>query len=110
MSDLVGATVRDPSGQVVGTVSDVRLVQDGPRLGDWGRALRIQGLVISPRHRGGWLGYERDRARGPWLIRALSQWLHKDSVFASWADVASVQHRQVELRSPSRELPPVPQL
>jgi sporulation protein YlmC with PRC-barrel domain len=109
-SDLLGASVRDADGADLGTVSDVRLVQDGPMLGSWGAALRVTGLVVSPRHTGSFLGYERGNVSGPWLVERIVKWLHRDAVYVEWDDVESYGDRVVRVRRTKAELPPVPAL
>ena len=110
MSDLVQATVCDSSGAVIGRVHDVRLVQDGPILGTWGAAFRVEGLIVGPQRVGNFLGYERGSLRGPWLVAAVVKWLHRESVFVPWSDVASVEDHVVRIRRTKANLPPVPAL
>ncbi|HEU0130924.1 MAG TPA: PRC-barrel domain-containing protein [Mycobacteriales bacterium] len=109
-SDLIGARVRDASGTDIGSVSDVRLVQDGPLLGAWGAALRVDGLVVSPPRTGGYLGYERGTVRGPWAVSALVRWLHRHARYAAWSDVETWEPGAVTLRCPAAALRPVPPL
>ncbi|MFN8017970.1 MAG: hypothetical protein U0P45_07580 [Acidimicrobiales bacterium] len=49
LGDLVGRLVLDRNGAVVGRVRDVRAVPDGPHLGLFGPALRVDGLVATGR-------------------------------------------------------------
>jgi hypothetical protein len=91
-------------------VSDIRLVQDGPLLGAWGAALRIDGLVVSPPRSGSYLGYDRGTVRGPWLVSAIVRWLHRDARYVPWEDVESWEPGDVSLRKPLSELGPVPPL
>jgi hypothetical protein len=109
-SDLVGARVHDADGAYVGNVSDVRLVQDGPLLGTWGAALRVDGLVVSRNHTGSYLGYDRGTVRGPWLLRRMVEWLHRHAVYVRWDDVASYADGRVELSRRRADLPKVPAL
>ena len=46
ISDLLRSKVVDAYGQDLGSVNDVRLVQDGPALEGFGAALRIDGLIV----------------------------------------------------------------
>ena len=96
-SDLLGARVVDAGGAELGTVSDVRLVQDGPLLGTWGAALRVAGLVVSPRRSGSYLGYDRGGVRGPWLVAHVVRWLHRHAVYVGWEDVAACESGTVRL-------------
>jgi sporulation protein YlmC with PRC-barrel domain len=109
-SDLVGARVRDADGADLGTVSDIRLVQDGPVLGTWGAAFRVVGLVVAPPRTGSFLGYERGPVNGPWLVAKVVRWLHRDGVFVPWDDVESVADRVVRVARRRADLPPVPEL
>lgn len=109
-SDLVAARVYDADGTYVGNVSDVRVVQDGPPLGPWAAALRVDGLLVSPNNTGTYLGYDRGTVRGPWLVRRIVTWLHRHARYARWEDVESWGDATVRLRRTVAELPPVPPL
>jgi sporulation protein YlmC with PRC-barrel domain len=109
-SDLLGARVCGPDGTDLGTVTDLRMVQDGPILGTWGAAFRLTGLVVSHRGAGSFLGYERGSVRGPWLVATIVKWLHRDAVLVPWDDVESWADRCVRVRRRKAELPPVPPL
>ncbi len=109
-SDVLGARVVDADGAYVGNVSDVRLVQDGPILGTWGAAFRVEGIVVSPRNTGSYLGYDRGTVRGPWLVKTIVTWLHRHAVYVPWEDVTSCADRCVTLRVPRADLDRVPDL
>ena len=109
-SDLLGARVEDSGGAGVGTVSDIRMVQDGPVLGTWGAAFRVEGLVVSARNTGSFLGYERGNVHRPWLVATVVKLLHRDAVFVPWEDVSSCDDRVVRVRRPRADLPRVPEL
>lgn len=109
-SDLLGARVYDAGGAYVGHVSDVRLVQDGPLLGTWGAALRVDGLVVSPNHSGSYLGYDRGTVKGPWLVKTVVRWLHRKAVYVPWDDVASRGDRRIDVSRALADLGPVPPL
>jgi len=56
LSELLGCVVVDERGRLVGRVHDVRLVQDGPPIGQFGASLRLLGLLVGrhavdPEHR-----------------------------------------------------------
>ena len=110
LSDLLGADVLDADGTPVGRVTDVRMTQDGPVLGTWGAAFRVTGLVVSPRHTGSYLGYDRRTVRGPWLVAKAVRWLHRDAVLVPWDDVVSCDGGRVVLASRRSDLPRVPTL
>ena len=109
-SDVLGARVVDVDGAYVGDVSDVRLVQDGPILGTWGAAFRVEGIVVSPRNTGSYLGYDRGTVRGPWLVKAIVTWLHRHAVYVPWEDVTSCADHRVEVGRRKADLGPVPDL
>lgn len=88
-SDVLDAAVVDADGAQLGWVIDLRLVLDGPPDGSLARA-RLHGLVISPRTRTSFLGYERTRVRDPWPVAQLVRRWHRGTFLAHWSDVASV--------------------
>ncbi|MCA1824083.1 MAG: hypothetical protein ABR520_10145 [Mycobacteriales bacterium] len=110
LSDLMHAEVLDPAGRRIGLVNDVRLRKTGPRLGQFGAALQIDGLIIGGRTTGSQLGYERSEMHGPWLLQTLMSWVHRNAVYAEWQDVASIRDRTVRLRRGRDELGRVPML
>lgn len=77
-SELLGAAVPGPSGQDLGRVVDVRLVQDGPLLGAFA-AMRIDGLVVGQRRLASRLGDDRQEASGPAGLRAAVRWWTRDN-------------------------------
>ena len=109
-SDVLGAHVVDADGAYLGNVSDVRLVQDGPILGTWGAAFRVDGLVVSPNNSGSYLGYDRGTVNGPWLVKAIVQFLHRHAVYVPWDDVTSCGDRRIEVGRRKADLGPVPDL
>ena len=106
LSELLGTAVVDSSGTPVGRVIDVRLVKDGPPIGTFGAALRISGLVISPRRRGSYLGYERSGVRGPWVVAAIVRRLHRGTVYAEWSQIAERGADLITLATTKSELIP----
>jgi sporulation protein YlmC with PRC-barrel domain len=104
-SDLIDATVVDVDGGALGTVSDVRLARTGPPRGAWGPTLRIAALIVSDHRLGGFLGYDRGKVHGPWLVATLVRWLHRDAVLVPWADVVSHQHGRIVVRTPKSRQP-----
>jgi sporulation protein YlmC with PRC-barrel domain len=91
-SDLIGLDVVDADGTSLGIVTDLRCVQDGPLRGAM-QAPRVSALLVSRRHTGSLLGYDRRAQQGPWLIRAIVQFLHRDAVFVPWDSVAGFDGR-----------------
>ena len=107
LSDLLGSEVVDVDGGVVGEVSDVRLVQDGPPLAGIDAALRVDALVVG---RGGLavrLGFHRHQVKGPAPLKALFASLERRARFVPWSAVASWDGGDVRLSCRSHELPDV---
>jgi sporulation protein YlmC with PRC-barrel domain len=95
-SDLIGLGVYDATGERLGIVTDLRCVQDGPLRGSM-QAPRIAALIVSRRHTGSLLGYDRRAQQGPWLIRVLVQRLHRHAVLVPW-DAVTDTHDRITLR------------
>jgi hypothetical protein len=98
ISELFHSDVVDVAGTRLGSVDDVRLVQDGPLIAGFGAALRVDGLVVG---RGGIavrLGYHRHRVKGPALVKAIAAALERRALFVPWADVDSWDGELVRLR------------
>jgi sporulation protein YlmC with PRC-barrel domain len=98
LSRLLGLQVIDAGSHPVGTVVDVRLtvardLEQNPPVP------RVVGLVISPRTRSSFLGYERSDATAPVMLAALLRWRHRGTFLAAWEDVARIGSDQVKLRS-----------
>jgi sporulation protein YlmC with PRC-barrel domain len=91
-SDLIGLDVVDADGATLGVVTDLRCIQDGPLRGAM-QAPRVSALVISRRHTGSLLGYDRRAQQGPWLLRRIVQFLHRDAVLVPWDNVADYDGR-----------------
>ncbi|KLI07607.1 hypothetical protein A5731_30630 [Mycolicibacterium conceptionense] len=98
LSNLLGLRVLDAGHHPVGTVIDVRL-----KLAEGGdgnpESPRLIGLVISPRTRSSYLGYERTDIDAPWLIATIAGWRHRGTFLAEWGDVARVGADHVTLRA-----------
>ncbi len=83
----LGELLRMP---VRGLPSEVRVLDarldadpDGPGLH------RVVALVIGPGRPGSLLGYERKEVAGPWLVRSVVRWLHRDTRLL-WLDPSVV--------------------
>jgi sporulation protein YlmC with PRC-barrel domain len=85
LSELLDREVLDQGGHRVGFVADIRLVQDGPRLGPHGQAWRVAGLVVVQNRHMRLLGYERNA--GPRLLAAIVRWLTGGVVFVPWDQI-----------------------
>jgi hypothetical protein len=85
-SDLIGRPVLDSAGRRLGVVTDLRCVQDGPLRGAMA-APRVRSVVVSRRRTGSMLGYDRRGQQGPWLVRLIVRWLHRDLLIVPWESV-----------------------
>lgn len=90
LTELLHQEVVDGSGRPVGKVQDVRLVQDGPLVGGFGAAFRVEGLIVGPALAGTRLGYGRTGMTGPWLLAAPLRRIHRRVRFVPWARVQNV--------------------
>lgn len=93
-SDVIGLDVVDRSGQKIGIVTDLRCVQDGPLRGGMA-LLRVDGVIVSRRHAASVLGYDRREQQGPWLIRVIVRWLHRDFRIVPWDRIERADNRLV---------------
>jgi hypothetical protein len=96
-SELIGLPVRDNGSHRVGTVIDARLTVTEDSDGRPSQP-QLLGLLVSPRSRSSFLGYERSAANEPRLLSALLQWRHRDTFLAAWEDVDVVDADAVRLR------------
>ena len=85
-SDYIGREVRDHAGARVGIITDLRCVQDGPLRGP-SAMLRIDAALVSARHTGATLGYDRRSRQGPWMIRVGVRWLHRSLRVVPWSAI-----------------------
>jgi sporulation protein YlmC with PRC-barrel domain len=110
LTDLLDAQVIDESGRSAGTVHDVRLVQDGPVLGELNAAFRVLGLVAGPRKVGGRLGYDRTNMNAPWLLNLLYRRIHRDDVLVPWDRVRSLEPHIIRMSGSIDDLEHPPDL
>lgn len=85
-SDLIGVDVVAADGHRLGIVTDLRCVLDGPLRGTLAQP-RVSALIVSRRHTGSLLGYDRRDQQGPWLVRAVVRSLHRDMQIIPWDEV-----------------------
>jgi hypothetical protein len=97
LSRLLGSRVVDAGSHPVGTVVDVRLLIAGDRTHN-PPTPRVLGLVISPRTKSSFLGFERSGATEPRVLAALLRWRHRGTFLAAWEDVALVGTDRIKLR------------
>ena len=105
LTDLLGAEVVDEAGRSAGRVHDVRLVQDGPLVGGFGAALRVDGLIVGRRAVGARLGFERGRMRGPLPVKLLAGWLHHDGRYVEWARIERIEPGRILISGAADDLP-----
>jgi sporulation protein YlmC with PRC-barrel domain len=95
LTDLLGARVLDAGGAALGAVTDVRLVQRGDATS---MDVQLYGLLVSPKRRTSYFGYERRDVRGPAPIAAWERRRHRGTFLVRWEDVAGIEGGQVRLR------------
>ena len=105
LAELLDSTVVDVEGHALGSVNDVRLVQDGPVLEGFGAALRVDGLVVGAGSLAVRLGYHRNRVKGPALLKLVLGALERRARFVAWDEVASWDGHTVALRGPGSAVP-----
>ncbi len=98
LSELLGLDVRDATAQRIGTVVDVRLAVGGD-LDDNPDIPVLFGLVVSPRTRSSYLGYERSNARRPAVLSAFLRWRHRGTFLTLWDDVGRIDGESLSLRA-----------
>ena len=104
LTDLLGSEVIDRTGRAIGVVTDVRLVQDGPVLGEHEAAFRVHGLVMGRSSIGAHMGFERRNVRGPWMLKRLFAWIEGTPRYAEWNLIRSIEPHRVRLKVNGDEL------
>jgi hypothetical protein len=77
---------------------DVRLAVGGD-LDDNPDIPVLFGLVVSPRTRSSYLGYERSNARRPAVLSAFLRWRHRGTFLTLWDDVGRIDGESLSLRA-----------
>jgi hypothetical protein len=95
LSDYLGCEVISADDHKLGRVFDARLVADGAPLGEFGPALRLHDLIVGRGSLGARLGLDRDRVRGPWLLKILFARRHLHHV--PWDAIADVHDGTITL-------------
>ena len=96
LGDLLGSPVDIAGRDEPSHVNDVRLGRSDD-------GLVIAGLIVSDRHAGSLLGYDRRREQGPLLVAAAVRRLHTRAAYAPWPDVRSISWRSTgPERAPTR--------
>lgn len=93
LSELLAKEVVDASGQRAGHVHDVRVIQDGTVGSSFDADLRVHALVIGRGGVANRLGYGRG-ARGPWLVRAILEGLHRPTL-VPWTRIRAIESNRI---------------
>ncbi len=96
LSDLLGSTVRAPSGDVLGSVVDVRF-RRGARRGAEEGDLELIALIVSPRSGTSFYGYERGTVNRPAVVAGIIRWIHRGSRIVPWECVSRVDRDVIHL-------------
>jgi hypothetical protein len=104
LSELLRCPVVDGSGRDVGRVCDVRLVRDGPPMGAFGAAFRVQGLIVGPALAGTRLGYGRTGMTGPVLLNLPLRVLHRRVRFVAWERIEEVGKDTIRISGSADDL------
>jgi sporulation protein YlmC with PRC-barrel domain len=108
LHDLLGYPVIDGTGDRVGGVADVRLVQDGPLLPSMQAALRIDGLIVVENHTTRLFGYERHT--GPALLRWLVHRRLGQVWYLPWDQIERVADGVVKTHAVRANLKPLEEI
>lgn len=100
VSDLIGATAREPDGKSCGIVIDVRAEPADSS------ELVVTGIVIAARR---WrlFGFERRRQQGPALLWSIIRRLHRNTRFIRFGEFTPSGDRTVHLHNEFGGYPPV---
>jgi sporulation protein YlmC with PRC-barrel domain len=90
LNDILHLGVHATEGGPLGQVLDVRLT----RVPAERMELVIQALVVGRGRPGSYLGYDRDRSQGPWLLNRLVRRLHRHSGLVPWSAVRGISWDQ----------------
>lgn len=105
LTDFLGSHVIDAAGHKAGYVTDVRLAQDGPVLGEFGAAFRVHGLVVGRSMIGAHMGFERRNVRGPWMLERLFALIQGTPRYVQWGEIASIEQGTVRIALRFDDLP-----
>src|SRR4051794_71769 len=92
LSEILGRAVVTTDGRALGTVHDVRLVQD-PRATHAGTGFRVDALAVGRRAFGTRLGFLPGHVEGLGLLRRLLG--HGEKVIVDWAAVVSCTEEHI---------------
>jgi sporulation protein YlmC with PRC-barrel domain len=97
LAELLDTPVTTAEGDRLGYVIDLRFLLEPAGRSSMGAA-RLHGLLVSPRTRTPFLGFERTGARSPWLVAGVLRRLHRGTFLVRWADVVEVGSTRLVLR------------
>lgn len=102
-TELLGCTVYDVDGEVVGQVHDLRF-EPVPGSPGW-TGYRLTGLACADRAAlGNRLGYGQRQMAGPWPLTAIFGRRAGRSLLVSWSDVTSFRRPRIEMGRRRAEL------
>ena len=104
LGQLLGMTVETVDGRHLGRIQDVRFVTEDDDPSD---PLTIVGIIVGQRNTGALLGYDRNTTRGPWPLRALVRWLHRNAAYVEWDDIVDVGWQRGVVRVRDRDYRPL---
>jgi hypothetical protein len=107
LSELIGVQVVTTTGDDLGRVHDVLVVQDGPLNARGQAGLRLHALAVGKRSFGAQLGYAQDMVTGPWLLRVL---FRKPPALVPWPAIVRRDNERIvvdaERLTPTNESTP----
>ena len=106
LSDLLDSPVRAADGEALGSVQDVRLVQDGPYVEGFGHGLRVEGFVTGKGSLAVRLGFGRAGVQGPWPLTSIFRRMERRVRYYRWEEVESWDETGVRLRAGAAATPP----
>jgi sporulation protein YlmC with PRC-barrel domain len=107
LGPLERMSVQLENGATIGRITDVR-VRRGDDRGHLPE-LVVDGLLIGRYRLGTLFGYDRDRQRGPWLIRMVLRPFLRQTGYVRWSDVGSIDWEEGVVVLTVSELDPLPE-
>jgi sporulation protein YlmC with PRC-barrel domain len=98
LGDLIDAQLLDSDGARIGRIGDVWMTQDGPPIGPFGAALRVDTLVVGRFGLASRAGYDRPHVRAPAPIARYLRRTAAHRPVARWSQVAAIEQGRVHLR------------
>jgi hypothetical protein len=98
LSAVIATPVFAAGGKPLGECHDVWAQRTGPKLGEFGPALRVHSLLVGGGAFGERLGYHHGDVKGPWLLKAFFQRMHRSACVVEWDDIASIDAKGMHLR------------